>query len=788
MRLKWHAAAAVLLVFGVLVAAPASAHAQKKPAKPAKWTDQPLSDELVDEAIAKAIKHIWSQQDPKEFSWEGTNYAQWKKEFDPKVWTGYNGPGCFTGGSALTLLALTKAGESQEQERFRKAMEFIAQIQPTQTYARGLRAALWSSLDPFKARTELMKQEGEWLLNAAYADGTFGYYSPPNMDIRKKLSGPRDLSNTQYGILGLWFLSDAGAEIPDSYWETILKTLCKLQCDDGGWGYGIGPNQKSTHSMTMAAMASLFLVWDKLYTQRCDQKPDPAMLHAIRRGGEWMNKQFAAVPQGEWRYYAMYGTERVGVASGMKYLGGKNWYDQGARFLLWSQKDNGSWDPMGHNNVAHKVLNTCYALLFLSYGRAPVVFNKLAYGDLSNWDSRPRDLARLTAWMGKRFEKLFNWQVMPIDRPIEELRDAPILLMSGRQAIQLNDEQKDKLREYTLGGGLLLGEAADNNTAFVGAFRKLMTDLFPELEMVELPKDHPIYTVQFPLGAAARGQRPLPAMFALSNGIRTMALLSTGDLGCTWQRHDVVRGEAYFNFAANLMQYVSDRGTGLRGRGQSYMTLDEGFKPAATITVGRLVWGSKWQWNPEPQAWKRMDIVLRNAHLAGVATKDLDFKAAVNPADVPLVHLTGVGPIVLTEEQQKNLQAYLKGGGLLLADAAGGSKAFADSFTRLMETAQCPLVPAVTPLNESVGQGGKVWMRHVDNLPKLLRPLQVMAHRDNDRWDVLFLPYDLTAAMTGYSNVEPVGLTPESADLFVKALLQWKFGDVLKIADQGVKH
>jgi hypothetical protein len=65
-------------------------------------------------------------------------------------------------------------------------------------------------------------------------------------------------------------------------------------------------------------------------------------------------------------------------------------------------------------------------------------------------------------------------------------------------------------------------------------------------------------------------------------------------------------------------------------------------------------------------------------------------------------------------------------------------------------------------------------MRHMGGLPRSRRPLGLLGIQFEGRWAVLLLTGDLTAALLGNSNVEPVGLTPESADRFITALLKWK--------------
>ena len=63
----------------------------------------------------------------------------------------------------------------------------------------------------------------------------------------------------------------------------------------------------------------------------------------IERGLAWITAHFAEVRNA----YTWYGIQRIGAASGRKYLGPNNWYAIGADKLVKSQAPNGSWTGIG---------------------------------------------------------------------------------------------------------------------------------------------------------------------------------------------------------------------------------------------------------------------------------------------------------------------------------------------------------------------------------------------------------------------------------------------------------
>src|SRR5438477_182315 len=82
-------------------------------------------------------------------------------------------------------------------------------------------------------------------------------------------------------------------------------------------------------------------------------------------------------------------------------------------------------------------------------GRAQVLMNKLDYAaegagekpKPSSWNQRPREVANITRWIGKQVEKDLNWQIVNFTASAQELHDAPILWISGREPLNFTDEQ-----------------------------------------------------------------------------------------------------------------------------------------------------------------------------------------------------------------------------------------------------------------------------------------------------------------------------------------------------------
>ncbi|HEX5135395.1 MAG TPA: hypothetical protein VFY93_00355, partial [Planctomycetota bacterium] len=92
----------------------------------------------------------------------------------------------------------------------------------------------------------------------------------------------------------------------------------------------------------------------------------------ILGGWAWLDRNWGmdrnpGHPGGDWYYYYLYSVERAGALTGVKRVGGKDWYLEGAEQLLSRQKESGAWDEPGDGDTSE----TCFALLFLKRATTP---------------------------------------------------------------------------------------------------------------------------------------------------------------------------------------------------------------------------------------------------------------------------------------------------------------------------------------------------------------------------------------------------------------------------------
>jgi hypothetical protein len=117
---------------------------------------------------------------------------------------------------------------------------------------------------------------------------------------------------------------------------------------------------------------------------------------------------------------------------------------------------------------------------------------------------------------------------------------------------------------------------------------------------------------------------------------------------------------------------------------------DPSSEPASTIYLGRLQHDGNW--NPEPAAMQYLGATLSrdfNIRLetGPVKVSDLDVE------DWPIVYMTGTRSFSMEEIDRNSLKKYLEGGGIVIADAAGGSADFVKAINSLASSLTGRILP-----------------------------------------------------------------------------------------------
>ncbi len=743
---------------------------------PVKRVREPLVEQ-VRKAIDRGIQFLRDQQN---------NDGGWEVDTVAPLYPG--------GETSLALLALLNSGVKPEDPIIERGLKYLRTIEPRHTYVVGLQTMAFAQAGK-KVDGVAIQRNVDWLVNARVLSGRivrgWSYQGGGAGGAREP-----DNSNTQYALLGLHEGHRAGARIDRGVWESIREFYTKTQKPDGSWEYQNHRGSPGRLTMTTAGVCGLYIAGAELNEGRETFREDGSATNCgvyeenkvLQKGHAWIgsNRRFN-MNLSDARYYNLYGIERTGRLSGLRFLGDHDWYREGCELLVRLQNtDDGSWKSGGPFDT-YTVVSTSFALLFLSKGRTPLLVSKLMHGPGDDWNNDRHDIRNLVEYASTELFKKqpLAWQIFDAKRVSAEnqnellevtsdLLQAPIVYFNGHRAPQFTANEERLLKEYIEQGGFILAEACCGEKNFDAGFRNLVQRLFPDNELKPLPADHPLWR--------AHADVP-PGSFKLEGvhmGCKTVIVYSPEDLSCRWEANKTTDGlgQLAFRLGCNIIAYA----TGMElpkprlTKVEVISTKDDQKKvPRGYLKVAQLRHEGDWQ--PAPKAMRNLMLYLRDKPRLDVAVQT-EAIAPSNPdlADFKFLYLHGRSSFTFTDEELTNLRADLSTGGFLLADACCGKKPFDASFrefaNRLFPSKKLEAIPLSDELYGRELNGAEIRLVHCRrekedgsgpeteyrDVPPLLEGI-----KHNNRWVVVYSRYDLGCALEKHPSSDCLGHDHDSA-------------------------
>lgn len=187
----------------------------------------------------------------------------------------------------------------------------------------------------------------------------------------------------------------------------------------------------------------------------------------------------------------------------------------------------------------------------------------LKYKGGGDWYANPTSLPNLIAFCNENLETDIDPEPATIEVDNPDIFNYPFIHMTGHGNVVFSHEEAQNLRTYLLAGGFL---HIDDNYGLDQFIRPQMKKVFPELEFVELPYDHPIYhqKYDFPKGLPKihEHDNKAPQGFGLIHEGRLICFYTYEcDLGDGWEDQEVhddsqeTRLKA-LRMGANIIQYA----------------------------------------------------------------------------------------------------------------------------------------------------------------------------------------------------------------------------------------
>jgi hypothetical protein len=187
----------------------------------------------------------------------------------------------------------------------------------------------------------------------------------------------------------------------------------------------------------------------------------------------------------------------------------------------------------------------------------------LKYRGGGDWYANPTALPNLVRFCNENIQTNISEDVATVDVSDPELFNYPFVHMTGHGNVVFTPADIENLKNYLLGGGFL---HIDDNYGMDQFIRKELKKVFPGVDLVELPSNHPIFkqTYNFPNGIPKiheHDDKPAQAFGIVYEGRLVCLYTYETDLGDGWEDQEVhgdsesKRLEA-LKMGANIVEYA----------------------------------------------------------------------------------------------------------------------------------------------------------------------------------------------------------------------------------------
>jgi len=207
----------------------------------------------------------------------------------------------------------------------------------------------------------------------------------------------------------------------------------------------------------------------------------------------------------------------------------------------------------------------CFA--FISNVEKPSLqMGLLKYNGGGDWYSNPTALPNLAKFCNQELGTNFEEDYGTVEIGSAELFNYSFLHMTGHGNVVFSDAEAENMRNYLLAGGFL---HIDDNYGMDPFVRIAMKKVFPAIEFIELPFEHPIYHQKFEFKNGVpkihkHDDKPAQGFGLIHEGRLVCYYSFESDLGDGWEDQDVhkdpqeLRMQA-LRMGANIIQYAFEQ-------------------------------------------------------------------------------------------------------------------------------------------------------------------------------------------------------------------------------------
>jgi len=310
------------------------------------------------------------------------------------------------------------------------------------------------------------------------------------------------------------------------------------------------------------------------------------------------------------------------------------------------------------------------------------------------------DIERLMSFANHRLRIRYRYVPTSLGKFSWNPTELPLLYVTGWTPMpRLSDELIASLRRYLYDGGTLVIHAQCGRREFVDTARREINRMLPNRELAPIDTDSPLFHAYYNIDRmrVRKDAEPFrdmpPYLEAVYLGCRPAIIFSPIDLNCGWDvvNNPIEGGILYHQddgvrLGVNIITATLANLEYARAWGTEKIFHQQGAKTRDQLVIAQIAHDG--DWDPTPHALPNlMKYIQKNT------TLNVQFKRTtvdLDDVDVfkhPVLYMTGLRDFKLTTAQVARLRNYLQSGGVLVADAAAGRKAFDVAFRREIKRA-----------------------------------------------------------------------------------------------------
>ena len=213
--------------------------------------------------------------------------------------------------------------------------------------------------------------------------------------------------------------------------------------------------------------------------------------------------------------------------------------------------------------IIHFLLKIILFLPLFSFGQNTYQIAILKYNGGGDWYANPTALPNLIAFSNENIGTNIKKEPATVEVGSSDIFNYPFMHMTGHGNVIFSSKEAENLRTYLLAGGFL---HIDDNYGMDPFVRTEIRKVFPEIDLVELATNHPIFhgKYKFTNGLPKiheHNAKSSQAFGIISDGRLVCLYTHESDLGDGWEDEEVHNDSGKIRLKAlqmgcNILEYV----------------------------------------------------------------------------------------------------------------------------------------------------------------------------------------------------------------------------------------